>query len=86
MINVWGGGNRLETYLKEIDSDSPCVFFLIYYYYYYYFDMVGAILFYVDDVVLFSKSGSCLQRFLNKLFEFCTFILTLMLSYLSPKS
>ena len=46
-------------------------------FFFFFFDTVGAILFYVDDVVLFSKSGSCLQRFLNKLFEFCTFFFNL---------
>jgi hypothetical protein len=32
-----------------------------------------AILLYVDDVIMLSKSGVSLQRILNKLHEFCIF-------------
>ena len=51
--------DKLERYLEEIDTDSPCLF-----------NMVIAILLYVDDVVMLSKSGASLQRLLNKLYAF----------------
>ena len=53
--------DELKTYLDEIDGDSPCLF-----------NTLVAILLYVDDVVLLSKSTVGLQRLLNKLYESCT--------------
>ena len=53
--------DELETYLDEIDEDSLSLF-----------NTVVAILLYVDDVVLLSRSCAGLQRLLNKLYEFCT--------------
>jgi hypothetical protein len=51
----------LGTYLDEINGDSPCLIYIL-----------NAILFvYVDNVVLLSNLGACLQRLLNKLHEFC---------------
>ena len=41
--------------------DSPCLF-----------NTMVFILLYVDDVVLLSRTCACLQRLLNKLYEFCT--------------
>ena len=38
------GLDELETYLDEVDMDSPCLF-----------DIMVVILLYVDDVVLFSR-------------------------------
>jgi hypothetical protein len=35
-------------------------------------ESIVAILLYVDDVVMLSRSGACLQRLLNKLYEFST--------------
>ena len=52
---------KLEIDLDEIDGDSPCLF-----------NIVVAILFDVDNVVLLSKYGVGLQMLLNKLYEFCT--------------
>ena len=49
--------DELETYLDEIDGDSPCLF-----------NTMIAILFYVDNVALLSRLGACLQRLLNKLY------------------
>ena len=43
--------DELETYLDEIDRDSPCLF-----------NIIVAILFYVDNVVLLSRSSASLQR------------------------
>ena len=43
--------DKLETYLDEINRESPCLF-----------NTMVAILLYVDDVVLLSKFGPCLQR------------------------
>ena len=48
--------NELETYLDEINRDSPCLF-----------NKVVAILCHVDDVVILSNSGAHLQRLMNKL-------------------
>ena len=42
--------DELEKYLDEIDEDSLCLL-----------DMVVAILLYVDNVILLSKSGASLQ-------------------------
>ena len=53
--------DELETYLDEVDWNPPCSF-----------NMVVAIILYVDVVVLLSKSIPCLQKLLNKLYEFCT--------------
>ena len=53
--------DELETYLDEIDGDSPCLL-----------NKVTTILLYVEGVVLPSKSRVGLQRLLNKLHEFCT--------------
>ena len=53
--------DELETYLDEIDGDSPCLL-----------NAVVAILLHVDDIVLLSRLGASLQRLLNKPYEFCT--------------
>ena len=53
--------DELETCLDKIDGDSPCLF-----------NTMVAVLLYVEDVVLLCKSGACLQRHLNKLYELCT--------------
>ena len=36
------------------------------------FDTMVAILLFVDNINMLSKLGTCLQRLLNKLHEFCT--------------
>ena len=53
--------DELETYLDEIDRDSPCLF-----------NTLVAILLYVDTVVQLSKLGAGQQSILNKLYEFYT--------------
>jgi len=66
--------DELETYLDEIDMDSPCLF-----------DTVVDILLYADDVVLLSKSGAGLQRLLTSYMSFAL-LLALMSTYQRPKS
>ena len=53
--------DELEIYLDKIDKNSLCLF-----------NTVVAILLYVDDLVILSKSRASLQRLLNKLYEICT--------------
>ena len=53
--------DELETYLDEINGDSPCLY-----------NTMVAILLYANDVVLHSRLGTSLQRFLSKLYDFCT--------------
>jgi hypothetical protein len=53
--------DELETYLDEVDWDSPCPF-----------NMVVATLLYVVVVVLLSKSRPSLQKLQNKPYEGCT--------------
>ena len=52
--------DELETYLDDIDGNSPHLF-----------NMMVASLSYGDNAILLSKSRACLQR-LNKLHEFGT--------------
>ena len=51
----------MNSYLNEINMDSPCLF-----------NTMVAILLFADDVVLLSILGANLQRPLNKLYEYCT--------------
>ena len=64
--------DELETCMDETNGCSSCLY-------------VVAILLYIDDVVLLSKSWPSLQRVMNKLSKFCT-LLALMWIYLRPKS
>ena len=54
--------DELETYLDNINEDSSCLS-----------SIVVAIILYDDNVALLLTSESCLQRFMNKLYEFCIF-------------
>lgn len=49
---------------RRVDFGSLYIFVL--------FNIVVAILLHDDDVVLLSSSEACLQRLMNKLYEFCT--------------
>ena len=53
--------DELETYLDKINGDSLCLF-----------NTMVAILLYVDDVVLLSRSCICLQQLLTSYMRFCT--------------